>query len=152
MAYGAIPIPPGLRQITDLVFDAVVALIENHGRLDDSLIAIARDHVPQGLPRDVFDTLVRIIHKHQPIAQAAAGLAEHYIGQYTQGLAPALEKGLAKLAPGVQSVLSKLPDPTKVYEHVAPITTAAHLPTPAIEAAVSAIHAAHTSKSAAATA
>lgn len=81
-AYGAIPIPPGIRQITDTVLDAVLSFLEHPHNLTDVVIQIARDKVPSGLPRDVFDTLVQLVVKHVPIQKAAGQLVEHYISQY----------------------------------------------------------------------
>jgi hypothetical protein len=60
-AYGAIPIPIGIRQITDTVLDAVLALIEHPHDLSDVVLQVARDKVPSGFPRDVFDTLMQVV-------------------------------------------------------------------------------------------
>lgn len=62
-AYGAIPIPPGIRNLTDMVLDAVLALAST-GDPAEAAIAVARSRVPEGLPRDVFDTLIHIIAHH----------------------------------------------------------------------------------------
>jgi hypothetical protein len=59
-AYGAIPIPPGVRNVTDVVLEAVLTLAHT-GNLAETAIAGARTKVPAGLPRDVFDTLIRIV-------------------------------------------------------------------------------------------
>jgi hypothetical protein len=87
IAYGAIPIPPGIRQITDTVVDGVLALIEHPHDLTDVVVQIARDKVPHGLPRDVFDTLVQLIVKRMPIQKVAGGLVEHYVSQYAPAFA-----------------------------------------------------------------
>jgi len=109
-AYGAIPIPPGVRQITDTVLDAILQFVKNPHSLTDAALVIARDRIPSGIPRDVFDTLAHVIAHHQPIGKAAAELAGHYVKQYTQGIGPALEHGLANVvAPEVSTVLRKLP-------------------------------------------
>ncbi len=116
-AYAAIPIPPGLREVTDTVFDAVLALL--HGQsLTDVALTVARDRIPQGLPRDVFDTLVQIIVRHKPILKAAEELAVHEATKAAEGIGPALQKNLSKLAPDVLSHLGKLPDPGKVFPGV----------------------------------
>jgi hypothetical protein len=114
-AYGAIPIPPGLREITDTVLDAVLALVDGKN-ITDAALTVARDRVPAGVPRDVFDTLVGIVVKHQPITKVAEDVAGHYVAQYTRGLSTALEQGLTKsVGPVVSQTLSKLPDPTTVF-------------------------------------
>jgi hypothetical protein len=119
-AYGLLPIPPGIRQVTDTVLDAVISLA-NGGDVTDAALAVARDRIPSGVPRDVFDTLVQIIAKHQPIEKAAADLAGHYVMQYTQGLVPAVEHGLQNLVPAhVADILHGLPDMTQKFAGFAP--------------------------------
>jgi hypothetical protein len=86
-AYGAIPIPIGVRQITDTVLDAVLALAARPHDLSDVAVQIARDKVPAGLPRDVFDTLVQLVVKRVPIQKAAGGLVDHYVRQYAPAFA-----------------------------------------------------------------
>jgi hypothetical protein len=80
-AYGAIPIPPGLREATDAVVDGVLGLLR-HGSLTDAAIASARNAAPAGLPRDVFDTLVKIVIRHRPIAHVAEDLVGTYVKRY----------------------------------------------------------------------
>jgi hypothetical protein len=99
VAYGAIPIPPGLRQITDTVVDSVLALLEHPHNLTDVAIQVARDEVPSGLPRDVFDTLVQLIVKRVPIQKVAGGLAEHFVKQYAPGLS-SVENTVERALPG----------------------------------------------------
>ena len=119
-AYGAIPIPPGLRDITDTVLDAVIK-IATGGNITDAALAIARDRIPSGIPRDVFDTLVNVIGHHQPIEKAAEQLAGHYVTQYTQGLGAALTKGLGDAVnPLAAGLLNKLPDPSTTFASFAP--------------------------------
>jgi hypothetical protein len=119
-AYGALPIPPGVRQVTDQVLESVIAIIKG-GDITDAALAIARDRIPSGMPRDVFDTLVNVIGKHQPITKAAEQLAGHYVTQYTQGLSQALEKGLSSVVtPAAAQVLRKLPDPSTNFASFAP--------------------------------
>ncbi len=81
-AYGAIPIPPGLRQVTDAVLASAIQLAKG-GHVTDVALAAAREKVPAGLPRDVFDTLVRVLVKKMPVQKAAGALASHYVRQYT---------------------------------------------------------------------
>jgi hypothetical protein len=80
-AYGAIPIPVGIRTVTDSVLAAVMELVKN-GNITDVVLAVARDRVPSGFPRDIFDTLARIVVKKVPIKKAAGALAGHYIDRY----------------------------------------------------------------------
>jgi hypothetical protein len=120
-AYGAIPIPPGVRNVTDMVLEAVLKIVEG-GSITDAALAMARDRVPSGIPRDVFDTLVNVVAKHQPIVKAAEQLAGHYVAQYTQGLATALEHGLSSaVTPLAAQVLRNLPDPTTRFASFAPV-------------------------------
>ena len=81
-AYGAIPIPPGLRNLTDIVLDAILALIASPGNLSDAAVHMARDRVPAGLPREVFDTLVQLVVKRVPLQKAGASLVDHYVQKY----------------------------------------------------------------------
>lgn len=81
-AYGAIPIPPGIRAVTDTILDTVLAFVEHPKDMTDVAIQIARDEVPSGIPRDVFDTLVNLIVKRQPIQKVAGGLVDHFVAQY----------------------------------------------------------------------
>ena len=84
-AYGAIPIPIGIRQITDAVLGGVLALLFHPGKLTDVAITAARDAVPSGFPRDVFDTLVQLVIKKVPIQKVALGMVDHYVSQYAPG-------------------------------------------------------------------
>jgi hypothetical protein len=118
MAYGAIPIPPGIRPICDTVLDAVLHFIENPHNFGDAVIATVRDRIPKGLPQEVFDTLVKVIFKHQPIGRAAGELAIHCVTQYTQGAAAALAHSLPKLPPELQAKLAHLPDPKLAFESI----------------------------------
>jgi hypothetical protein len=120
-AYGALPIPPGVRDITDMVLDAVLKIIQG-GSITDAALAIARDRIPSGIPRDVFDTLVNVVAKHQPIVKAAGQLAGHYVAQYTQGLASAVEHGLSSaVTPLAAQILRRLPDASTKFASFAPV-------------------------------
>lgn len=81
-AYGAIPIPPGIRDVTDTVLDAVLALLHHGKHLTEVVITVARDRIPEGFPRHVFDTLVHVLHKHHPVQRIAGELLTHYVHQY----------------------------------------------------------------------
>ncbi len=98
-AYGAIPIPIGIRQITDAVLDGVIALIFHPGAVTDVVIAAARDAVPSGFPRDVFDTLAQLVVKKVPLKKVAGGLVDHYVNQYAGGAAAHFGDVLAHAGP-----------------------------------------------------
>jgi hypothetical protein len=63
-AYGALPIPPGVRDVTDSVLAAVLSLVDS-GNIGAAALAAARTRVPSGFPQQVFDTLVQLIAHHQ---------------------------------------------------------------------------------------
>ena len=88
-AYGAIPIPPGIRDATDAVVDGVLSLL-HHGSITDAAIASARNAAPAGIPRDVFDTLVKIVVHHTPITHVAEDLVGSYVKQYAPSVPPAV--------------------------------------------------------------
>lgn len=85
-AYGAIPIPAGIRQITDAVLGAILQLIHNPHNLTDALLAGARNAVPAGMARDVFDTLANLVVKKMPITKAAGQLVDSYVQRYAPGV------------------------------------------------------------------
>jgi hypothetical protein len=80
--YGAIPIPPGVRQVTDTVLDVVLRLALHGAPLTDVAIHAARDQVPAGIPRDVFDTLIHLVGHHRAIIRAPGALLDHFVRQY----------------------------------------------------------------------
>jgi hypothetical protein len=80
-AYGAIPIPPGIRDVTDAVLDAVLSLA-HQGSVTDAALAAARNAAPAGLPRDVFDTLAQLVIKRVPVQRAADALVTQYVQRY----------------------------------------------------------------------
>ncbi len=84
-AYGAIPIPLGIRQVTDAVLDTVLGLAGHREGLTDVAVAAARDAVPSGLPREVFDTLVHLVVKKHPPKQAGVALLDHYVQHFSTG-------------------------------------------------------------------
>jgi hypothetical protein len=92
-AYGAIPIPPGIREVTDTVLETVLKLA-HHGNLTDAALAAARSNVPEGLPRHVFDTLAHLVIKRVPVKKAAEELVGHYVQRYAPGVT--LPKGVAE--------------------------------------------------------
>ena len=91
-AYGAIPIPLGIRQVTDTVVDVVLALASDPSNLTELAIHTARQKVPTGIPRQVFDTLVRVVvHKvpvRKMIEMEATQLADKYVSQYADKYRP----------------------------------------------------------------
>ena len=86
-AYGAIPIPPGIRTITDMVLDGVLTLIDKGGNLTEAALAGARDAVPDGFPRQVFDTLANLVVRKHPPLQVAGELLDHYVSKFADNVA-----------------------------------------------------------------
>jgi hypothetical protein len=120
-AYGAIPVPAGMRATTDTVLETVFSLVKNPHALTDGSLAIARDRIPSGVPRDVFDTLIHVVAKHQPIGRDVKNLRGHYVLQYTQGMDRALEHGMRHVLPSaVSTVLRKLPHHKHKFAQVHP--------------------------------
>jgi hypothetical protein len=119
LAYGAIPIPPGIRSITDVVLDTVLHFIKNPKHFLDVGLAVIRDRIPKGLPQEIFDTLVRIVVRRQPILKAGLALAGHYVEQYTKGVTSSLAKALPIHVPDVMHrLLAKLPDPKTAFKSI----------------------------------
>jgi hypothetical protein len=87
-AYGAIPIPGSVRQLTDLALDTVLAFVAHPHSLTDVALQVARDRVPAGMPREVFDTLVQLVVKRVPIQQAGTSIVDHYVQQYAPMASP----------------------------------------------------------------
>jgi hypothetical protein len=109
-AYGAIPIPPGIRNVTDIVLDTVLRLAFHGASLTDVAINAARDEVPAGIPRDVFDTLINLVVHKQPVQRVAGGLLEHFVSQYAPaGVGLDLPKALAQATDHVPGVFAALP-------------------------------------------
>jgi len=100
-AYGAIPIPPGVRNVTDPIVDGAIHFAENPKDFTDAAITTVRDAVPDGLPREVFDTLIKILIKHQPILKAVGGLVTDVVKQ-----APGLQKMIDAMPPVASAVTS----------------------------------------------
>jgi len=109
-AYGALPIPPGIRQVTDTVLDTILNLAFHHESLSDVVVNVARDNVPSGFPRDVFDTLINIVVKHKPIEKVAGGLVDHFVQQYApHGMGLTLPGALTASISHLPNMLSALP-------------------------------------------
>lgn len=87
-AYGAIPIPSSVRQLTDMALDTVLAFAAHPHSLTDVALQVARDRVPAGMPREVFDTLVQLVVKRVPIQKAGMAMVDHYVRQYAPMFAP----------------------------------------------------------------
>lgn len=116
-AYGAIPIPPGIRQITDAALDAIIKLVQG-GSITDAALAVIRDALPEGIARDAFDTLAHVIGaaassgKGPPVQHAPAQMHAHYATQYTQGLGAAVAHGLKTIVPpGAAASIAAIPGP-----------------------------------------
>jgi hypothetical protein len=109
-AYGAIPIPPGIRQVTDGVLETVLSLAFHGGGLTDVAIHVARDQVPAGLPRDVFDTLINLVGRHRPVQHDPGGLRDHYVQRYAHaGAHVDLPRALAHATAHLPNVFTALP-------------------------------------------
>jgi hypothetical protein len=109
-AYAMIPIPPGLRQVCDPIVDALLGLADGK-QITDVALQVIRDRLPEGLPRDVFDTLVHVIAgSGKPIVKDTSAKREHMVASYTQGHAAAVDRGLARHVPArVSKSLEGLP-------------------------------------------
>lgn len=130
-AYGAIPIPPGLRNITDAVLESVLALAVRGSSITDAAIAAARDAVPSGLPRDVFDTLVHLVVKKHPIQQAGTALVDHYVKQFTSAGLPSLPELEHDLMEVLQSA-GRLVQPLSRLVEAGDLATPPFVPSPNI--------------------
>jgi hypothetical protein len=62
--------------------DGVIALAKGGANVSEMALTVARERIPRGLPRDVFDTLVRIVIRRVPIQRAGEALVNHYVKQY----------------------------------------------------------------------
>ena len=67
-AYGAIPIPPGIKQFTDIVLDGVLSLLDDHGDLGDTVVTGIKnglmERIPdfaKGIASSAFDTLAHLV-------------------------------------------------------------------------------------------
>ena len=89
-AYGAIPIPPGVRNITDSVLEAALSLIRGES-ITDALILAVRQNTPEGLPRDIFDTLVQVIIKGKPVLKAGSELVLRVGGELAKDALPVVK-------------------------------------------------------------
>jgi hypothetical protein len=142
VAYGAIPIPPGIRNVTDVVLDTVLELAKGD-RIDQMALTVARNRIPAGLPREVFDTLVHVVAGAKGIAKDvptivrnAGAVGAHMVEHYTQGASAALAKGIAQLAqiqPAVHAQLAKLPDPKLKFVSIAQIAPHLAKPPPRVQ-------------------
>jgi hypothetical protein len=124
-AYGAIPIPPGLRSVTDGVLDGVLGLL-HHGPITDAALAAARNAIPSGIARDVFDTLIKLVVHHRPILHVADDLVGSYVRRYAPDLhvSAAVEIGGAASAARrvVQAAAPQRPDLAPLSRDLVPIS------------------------------
>lgn len=97
-AYDALQIPGAMRPTTDTVLDAVLKLVGS-GSVSDSMLVVARDAIPEGFPREVFDSLVHVLARHQPIDHQPVQVAQHYVRAYTRGHHHAVAHGLSRILP-----------------------------------------------------
>jgi hypothetical protein len=74
-AFGAIPIPPGIRDVAHMALDAALKLAHG-GNIEDTAIASIRSQIPSGLPQQIFDTLAHIIVGHHS-KRATTGVVVH---------------------------------------------------------------------------
>jgi hypothetical protein len=126
-AYGAIPIPPGVRQATDTVLDTVLRLVLHGAPLTDVAIHEARDEVPAGIPRDVFDTLIHLVGHHRPIHRVPGGMVDHFVRQYAPaGAGLDLPKALAGATHHFPNAFAPTPHPHVPLEHLAHTPAAPH--------------------------
>ena len=97
----------------------MVEFVNHPSHFIDAGVGVARDRSPAGLPREVFDTLVRVLGHHHHVVHAPEALARHAIGQYTHGHAPNLALGLAHLVPpAIAEHLAALPDPSIAFKSI----------------------------------
>jgi hypothetical protein len=126
--YGAIPIPPGVRQVTDTVLDVVLRLALHGAPLTDIAIHAARDQVPAGIPRDVFDTLIHLVGHHRAIIRAPGALLDHFVRQYAPaGAGLDLPGALVNATHHLPSVSLHPHAPAEHHDHM-PIPPHAHGP------------------------
>lgn len=81
-AFGAIPIPPGAREIAHTALDAVMALVKTKN-LGDAAVAAVRQQIPSGLPQQVFDTLAHLVLSHTR-QRATTGIVTHPLNAATK--------------------------------------------------------------------
>jgi hypothetical protein len=81
-AFGAIPIPPGARDLARIALDAVLALVKTRD-VGEAAIAAVRAKIPSGLPQQVFDTLAHLVLSHIH-GRATTAIVSHPPGQATQ--------------------------------------------------------------------
>jgi hypothetical protein len=118
-AYGLIPIPPGIKYATDIVLDAVLALLDHPQNIADAAMAALRrtvmDRVPdfaRGMAGQVFDTLAHLVlqavggkptiatsNKPVPVVKAKAMQSAHAAGR-------PMPAGVALVAPTAKAHLT----------------------------------------------
>ena len=106
-AYATIPIPDGLRQITDPIVDAVLALASGKSVTDAAIYAI-RDKLPPGLPQQVFDTLAHVLAKKVSIVKKPGAVQAHFVTRYTRGKLAANAASAHHIPPPVAAHLARI--------------------------------------------
>jgi hypothetical protein len=108
-AYGAIPIPIGLRSVTDPVVDAIIALA-GHKSIEETALYVIRDRLPSGFPRDVFDTLAHVLEKAIPIVKSPDHVRQHMVNSFVHGPEHGVQQGMRRhVPPEVAAHLHRLP-------------------------------------------
>jgi hypothetical protein len=108
-AYGAIPIPVGLRFVTDPIVDAIIALA-GHKSVEETALYVIRDRLPEGFPRDVFDTLAHVLAQAKPIVKQADHVRQHMVNSFVHGHEHAVQQGMRRHVPAaVAAHLRRLP-------------------------------------------
>jgi hypothetical protein len=74
-AFGAIPIPPGAREVAQGALNAVMNLVSTKN-LGDAAVAAVRSQLPGGLAQQVFDTLSHVVLSHAH-GRATTGIVTH---------------------------------------------------------------------------
>lgn len=123
MAYGAIPIPPGVRNVTDMVVDAALSL-QHVSNFTDAAIATVRkatiDRLPgfaQGIGGTVFDTLAHLVLGHSTGQSTTAAVVKPPVGPMLKGIAtktvtvPQTAGHFAALAAGAAIAAAKVKPP-----------------------------------------
>jgi hypothetical protein len=84
-------------------------------------INVVRDRIPNGLPKQVFDTLINIVVHKKPVLKAGVDLASHLTTKYTQGVGTAIAASMHAVPAAVQSALADLPHHDVQFHSIAQI-------------------------------
>lgn len=114
-AFGAIPIPPGAREIAHTALDAIMSLVKTKN-LGDAAVAAVRQQIPAGLPQQVFDTLAHLVLSHTR-QRATTGVVTHPLNKPTKIVPLTLPSHFMNLH-------AIAPTPIAPSPHVAPVIRA----------------------------